>query len=584
MRGADRPIEGQPAALDVVAAVAAELGAEDLRTEAIELQRRLAEGRFYVACVGQFKRGKSTLINALIGHDVLPTGVVPITSIPTVIRFGDCLAVRVRLSGQSWRDADPASISDFVAEDRNPRNRKGVEAIELYVTSPLLADGMCLVDTPGLGSVFEWNADATRAFVPHIDAAIVVLGADPPLAREELDLIADIAGHTDDLILVINKADRHTEAERREASAFTQRVLQERLGREIGEILAVSALEQTRGRRPDAGWAELTTRLNRLSAESGRALTGGARARGTLRLVDWCLGEIREAREVLRRPLAESERRLDELRRTIADLAHQSLRLGHMFAAEQEQLDHLFQAEHDTFVRRTQPDAARELAVAVGDIRERWGPSARRCMLEAAQRCARRHIEPWLAAQQATAEDRYREVANRFVELANDFLARAQRSGVPGLEHLPPTMDREQTFRTRSGFWFTELVTLAYPLSPGQWLLDVLRPRAMERRALLRVAEGYLDRLFEVNSARVQNDLRERVFESRRQLEAAVHRRLQRVYETAQRALERGRHLHAAGAGAVAEQLRRLDDLQRTIEAVRLAPIDGDATASAASG
>jgi ribosome biogenesis GTPase A len=62
-----------------LAELAQEPGAEPVVEEARELAARIAEGRFYVACVGQFKRGKSTLLNALVGHEVVPTGYVPVT-------------------------------------------------------------------------------------------------------------------------------------------------------------------------------------------------------------------------------------------------------------------------------------------------------------------------------------------------------------------------------------------------------------------------------------------------------------------------------------------------------------------------
>ena len=63
-----------------------ELGTNWVAGEARELAARISEGRFYVACVGQFKRGKSTLINALIGENVLPVGLIPVTAVTTVIR------------------------------------------------------------------------------------------------------------------------------------------------------------------------------------------------------------------------------------------------------------------------------------------------------------------------------------------------------------------------------------------------------------------------------------------------------------------------------------------------------------------
>src|ERR1022692_2741602 len=72
--------------------------------EARDLASRISEGRFYVACIGQFKRGKSTLINALIGDAVLPVGFTPVTAVPTVIRFGDQRRARVQVGDGSWQE------------------------------------------------------------------------------------------------------------------------------------------------------------------------------------------------------------------------------------------------------------------------------------------------------------------------------------------------------------------------------------------------------------------------------------------------------------------------------------------------
>ena len=104
--------------------LAQELGAEPVAEEARELATRVSEGRFYVACVGQFKRGKSTLLNALVGHEVVPTGFVPVTAVPTVIRFGDELHARIRMRDGSWRDVAMSDLKEYVTEELNPENKK----------------------------------------------------------------------------------------------------------------------------------------------------------------------------------------------------------------------------------------------------------------------------------------------------------------------------------------------------------------------------------------------------------------------------------------------------------------------------
>ena len=156
-----------------LADLAQELRAKPVVVEARELAARVSEGRFYVVCVGQFKRGKSTLLNALVSHEVVPTGFVPVTAVPTVIRYGDEPHARVRVRDGSWRDVAMTELKEYVTEEFNPENKKAVEGAEVFVPSPLLSSGMCLVDTPGLGSVFTGNTATTQAFIPHIDAALV---------------------------------------------------------------------------------------------------------------------------------------------------------------------------------------------------------------------------------------------------------------------------------------------------------------------------------------------------------------------------------------------------------------------------
>ena len=158
--------------------------------------------------------GKSTLIGALIGESILPTGFVPVTAVPTVIRYGSAKRARIRSKDGRWLEIGLPELELYVSEEHNPENIKEVAGAEVFVPSPLLATGMCLVDTPGLGSVFSGNTATTQAFIPHIDAALVVTGSDPPLAGEELALVESVAKHVSHLIIVLNKADKASEAER----------------------------------------------------------------------------------------------------------------------------------------------------------------------------------------------------------------------------------------------------------------------------------------------------------------------------------------------------------------------------------
>jgi Dynamin family len=111
-------------ALTTLAALAREGGTSWVADEADTLAHRLGKGRFYVVCVGQFKRGKSTLLNALIGTPILPTGVVPSTAAVTVIRYGDRLAAPFASGIATGRTANPVHCRRTSPKRRIPATRK----------------------------------------------------------------------------------------------------------------------------------------------------------------------------------------------------------------------------------------------------------------------------------------------------------------------------------------------------------------------------------------------------------------------------------------------------------------------------
>lgn len=110
--------------------IAAALGAEGVRADALATAERLSAGRFFVACLGQFKRGTSTLINALVSDAVLPVGVVPVTSVVTVVRYGPARGAIIHFQNGTSTPIDVANISDYVSEAGNPGNRKAVSLVE----------------------------------------------------------------------------------------------------------------------------------------------------------------------------------------------------------------------------------------------------------------------------------------------------------------------------------------------------------------------------------------------------------------------------------------------------------------------
>ena len=563
----DRSHIGVAGVLLEVAGLATELGVDHLPAEAAALTERLVEGRFFVACVGQFKRGKSTLLNALVGDPILPTGVAPVTTVVTLLRHGPRRTARVRLAGADWREIDPAELADYVTEAQNPENEKGVDAVEVFLPSPLLASGMCLVDTPGIGSVFAGNTQVTREFVPHVDAALVVLGADPPISGEELALVQEVTRHTAHLVLVLNKADRLSAAERAEARWFTERVLAERLSVLPGPVFEISAIERLGG-EPTRDWTALEHTLETLARESGRTLVRAAAERGVQRLADRLLHALDAHRAALVRPLEESERRVGALRQAVAEAERALNDLSPLFTGEQERLTRALDAERRRFLTEALPQATRELAQRVTATEGHRRGKLRARAIEHAREVARKRVETWRRDLEPRAETLYRQATARFVELVNGFLARLRAAGDPALAGLPAALGPETAFRAPRHFYFADLLVVA-SARPIGWLATRLAPRRAALAAARRDAHAYLERLVTTNGARVTNDLVDRVVESRRQLEAEIGGLLREMVTAAEHALAQARTRQQAGAGAVQAELERLDALRRRIEAIR---------------
>ncbi len=160
---------------------------------------RLAAGQFYVVVCGEFRRGKSSLLNALVERPGLfPVDVDITTSAAILLRWAAQDSATVFFTEASPGDPlsarEPQVIpieraAEFVTEQSNPGNDKQVLRIEMGAPVPQLKTGLVLVDTPGIGSLNPAHTAATRAFLRRADAILFVAAATEPLSTPELNIL-----------------------------------------------------------------------------------------------------------------------------------------------------------------------------------------------------------------------------------------------------------------------------------------------------------------------------------------------------------------------------------------------------------
>ena len=188
-----------------------------------------------VAILGQFKTGKSSFINSLIGQDVLPVGVIPVTTVITRLRYGEkAVAVVTKFDGGTV-EVSVEEVGEFISEEKNPANAKNVEVVDIALPALGRYPGLRLVDTPGLGSVFKYNTETSEEWLPHVGAAIVAVSADRPLSDNDLNLLRDLARYTPKILLLLTKVDLLSHDQQKEVIRFFKTTLQ----REISQDLPV---------------------------------------------------------------------------------------------------------------------------------------------------------------------------------------------------------------------------------------------------------------------------------------------------------------------------------------------------------
>ncbi len=207
-----------------------------------ELMVKLAEDRFTLAVVGQFKRGKSSLMNAIVGREILPTGILPVTSAVTILRFGPRERLLIPRPNMLLSEEAPVSaLPDYVTQERNPGNRKRVDSVYLELPQFFLRRGVEFVDTPGVGSAIEANTATTMSFLPRCDAAVFVTSVDTPMTAVETAFLADIRQHADKVFFVVNKIDLLEDRQREEVLGYIAQTIRRQTGAAVPRIFAVSS-------------------------------------------------------------------------------------------------------------------------------------------------------------------------------------------------------------------------------------------------------------------------------------------------------------------------------------------------------
>lgn len=216
------PSPNAPAAVRVVEqalATIARYDRPDLDARLHHARSRLLDEHVRVLVVGEFKQGKSMLVNALVSAPVCPVYDDVATAVPTVVRYGDATTIALLHAGTDGappRRGAPVEvpvealadhIARHVCEAGNPGNAQRLVAAEVTLPRQILAGGLEIVDTPGVGGLNSVHGAATMATLPTADAVLLVSDASQEYTEPELEFLRQAMMVCPNVACVLTKTD-----------------------------------------------------------------------------------------------------------------------------------------------------------------------------------------------------------------------------------------------------------------------------------------------------------------------------------------------------------------------------------------
>ncbi len=521
----------------------------DLREDLAEIRGRLERRILSVALVGQFKRGKTSLLNALVGEEILPTGVLPLTAVVTHVRFDQVLRVTVRLRDGTELEVPREEIRLYATELGNPKNSRGVRDIIVSFPSELLAQGIELVDTPGIGSVWAHNTDVAKEYLPWVDVALFVVSPDPPITDVERRFLEDAREHAGKVLVVLAKSDLLSQADLLLVRRFIEEVAGEALGTAV-PVLTASVLQ---GRQ--AGLAEIAALLGQLAQSEGETMAlalAGRRVQGVLGRLAF---DFRLQRAALTTPQELRAQRHAVLQTHVEEFGAALTMYRGAWQSAFQAVTQAYDARLEalkTSIRDALQSSATQLLKAPGHPRTRYVETAReleagaRARLEALRDELRRITPEILEGQAKPLAHQIRTWTDRFAQAAADLF------------ELPlVTIDLPLEIRESCGFSFKWqddaglLPTLAVPAAVA------LLPQERSVRAAQRSLEEHLGAFVDRNIGRLRYHFHESLKEQWHDLWRGIEEVLRRL----------GHSLEQAAA-MLAEQDPRTHEILAAIDAV----------------
>lgn len=512
-----------------------------------EIREKLGQDKFNLVVLGEFKRGKTTFLNSLLGADLLPTAVVPLTSIVTVIQYGENLKCEVVFQNGDIKEIPLSEVADYVTEEGNPANGKKVKLVQVEYPSPYLKEGLLLIDTPGVGSIYQNNTDETYNYLPKVDAAIFLLSSDQPLNRTECEFLKKVKQYSAKTFFVLNKIDYLDEKDRPKALDFAKKVLEEQAGFNNINIIPLSAKMALEGKLKNcpeilakSNLTEFTRLLERfLLTEKGVTALAAACSKGMNAANELLMG-IELETKALRIPLEELGAKIDLFDKMVGNLSQEQQDNKYIFQGEMEKVYHELEREITHFQETQNSLLEKEIDRLYREKKNLSNLELLNFFKSFIESAVKDAFESWRPEVEEKVKTAFGKVVFRFTDKTNRVIGELLRQSAEIFEVSVEGFTRMEsiTVESRLYYVFGEEQPLLFPdtLKISAFFL----PKFIAGPVILREMKKKIERDLDRNCGRIRTDYNDRIYKSAKAFQKAFEEKFNSAVEGTRTVLTRG--------------------------------------------
>ena len=266
---------------------------------------KLSNSNMTISVIGQFKRGKSTLSNCILGKNYMPVGIVPITSAVTKVVYGRQSA-EVCFENGEVRPVEIDDLSAYISEQENAQNKLGVKEVVIHSESDFLKNGITYVDTPGVGSFHKNNTEVAYDYMKESDAVIFLLSVDSPINQIEIDFLQSTKEYAGKFYFAVNKIDTVSAGDLEAYTGYCAGLLSEIMETSAIKLMPVSA-------KTGEGVEALKSAILRDLSASIREIMQESTRKKLIDIIGSALKELQFYRSAMSMPYEELDKNFSEL-------------------------------------------------------------------------------------------------------------------------------------------------------------------------------------------------------------------------------------------------------------------------------